>query len=64
MQEQEHKQLVYQCFWFTPSPGTIATTSSNEYDGSTWAAGGNLGAGTYGAMGCGTQTSALAFRRI
>jgi hypothetical protein len=41
--------------------GNGPSNSTEEYDGSTWTAGGNLGTARYSLMGCGTQTAALAF---
>jgi hypothetical protein len=38
-----------------------ATAATEEYDGSTWTAGGNLGTARYRLAGCGTQTAGLAF---
>ena len=44
------------------SAGLVGTsTSTEEYDGSTWTAGGGLITGKYAATGVGTQTAALAF---
>jgi hypothetical protein len=40
---------------------TAATAATEEYDGSTWTTGGNLGTARYQLAGAGTQTSALAF---
>jgi hypothetical protein len=36
-------------------------SNTEEYDGSTWTAGGNLGTGRWGLGGAGTQTAGLAF---
>jgi hypothetical protein len=38
-----------------------AQTATEEYNGSTWGPGGNLGTARYFLSGCGTQTAALAF---
>jgi hypothetical protein len=40
---------------------TVALTSTEEYDGSAWTAGGNLGTARYVLSGAGTQTAGLAF---
>ena len=43
------------------SPG-VNTNCTEEYNGSTWAAGGNLGTARYGTLGsAGTQTAGLVF---
>ena len=49
-----------------PAPGTPNTKQSitNEYNGTSWTAGGALGTATYRAGGAGTQTSALFFAGI
>ena len=44
---------------FGGAPGTI--TATEEYDGSSWTAGGNLNTGRRELAGCGTQTAGLAF---
>jgi hypothetical protein len=38
---------------------TVNSNATEEYDGSTWTGGGNLGTARYGLSGCGTQTAAL-----
>jgi hypothetical protein len=45
---------------FTSPPGAN-TAATEEYDGSTWTAGGNLVSSIYALSGCGLQTAALAF---
>jgi hypothetical protein len=39
----------------------LLTAATEEYDGSTWTAGGNLNTARYNLAGCGTQTAGLAF---
>jgi hypothetical protein len=39
----------------------VLTATTEEYNGSTWTAGGNLNTARYFLAGAGTQTAALAF---
>jgi hypothetical protein len=39
----------------------LITAATEEYDGSSWTAGGNLGTARQGLAGAGTQTAGLAF---
>jgi hypothetical protein len=41
--------------------GTPTTDATEEYDGSTWTGGGNLGTGRRALAGAGIQTAGLAF---
>ena len=41
--------------------GYNSPTSTEEYNGTSWTAGGNLGTGRYSLAGCGIQTAGLAF---
>jgi hypothetical protein len=52
---QEHKLQVWPLVALVPPSGT------EEYDGSAWTAGGNLGTARYSLAGAGTQTVGLAF---
>jgi hypothetical protein len=45
-------------FWWYDTPATGAT---EEYDGTSWTAGGSLNTARIYLAGCGTQTAALAF---
>jgi|TARA_R100001244_G_scaffold84426_1_gene64962 hypothetical protein len=44
-----------------PTPGANISDATEEYDGSSWTAGGNLGTARYQLAGAGTQTAGLAF---
>jgi hypothetical protein len=44
---------------YIPGPGRVGTTE--EYNGSSWTAGGSLNTARYGLGGAGTQTAGLAF---
>jgi hypothetical protein len=47
-------------FGGTTAPN-VNVGSTEEYDGSTWSPGGNMGTARYNLAGCGIQTAALAF---
>ena len=46
---------------FDPNDGEYLSSTTEEYDGSTWTAGGNLSTKRQYVVGAGTQTSALGF---
>jgi len=54
-------QTASLAFGGSTSPSGSASNSTEEYDGSGWAVGGNMGSGRYSGAGAGTQTAGLAF---
>jgi hypothetical protein len=52
------------CFGGNPGASPYNTNATEEYNGSTWGPGGNLGTARYGMGAAGTQTAALGFAGV